>query len=174
MSLSVQFQLMIHVLLYGIFIAITLDFVYIIKEIFFNSYLQWIVIVLYWLIQVPLTFVYIYNINEGIFHLYILLFLIIGAITYFKWLKNRLHHDLEILGESLFTIVRMIKKVVNILVISPMMFIYKIVSDIIMLFLKILKLLFYTPFAKFRKRVSGKKRERRRGKKKTNLNTEKE
>ena len=76
------------------------------------------------------------------------------------------------LGESLFTVADFLKKVVNILVISPIMFIYKIVSDIIMLFLRILKLLFYTPIAKLGKRMSGKKRERRRGKKKTNINTE--
>ncbi|MDO5794825.1 MAG: spore cortex biosynthesis protein YabQ [Turicibacter sp.] len=163
---------MIHVLLYGIFIGITLDFVFIVKEIFFNHYMQWAVVILYWLIQVPLTFVYIYNVNEGIFHLYILIFLIVGAIIYFKFLKQPLHHDLEILGESLFTVSNFIKKVVNILVISPIMFIYKLVSDIIMLFLRILKLLFYTPIAKLGKRMSSKKRERRRGKKKTNINTE--
>ncbi|MDO4924597.1 MAG: spore cortex biosynthesis protein YabQ [Turicibacter sp.] len=163
---------MIHVLLYGIFIGITLDFIFIVKEIFFNHYMQWAVVILYWLIQVPLTFVYIYNVNEGIFHLYILIFLIVGAIIYFKFLKQPLHHDLEILGESLFTVSNFIKKVVNILVISPIMFIYKLVSDIIMLFLRILKLLFYTPIAKLGKRMSSKKRERRRGKKKTNINTE--
>ena len=54
------------------------------------------------------------------------------------------------------------------------MFIYKLVSDIIMLFLRILKLLFYTPLAKLGKWMSSKKKERRRGKKKTNLNTEEE
>ena len=145
MSLQVQFQLMIHVLLYGIFIGITLDFIFIIKDILLNYYMQWAVVILYWLIQVPLTFIYIYNVNEGIFHLYILLFLIVGAIIYFKFLKQPLHHDLEMLGESLFTVANFIKKVVNILVISPIMFIYKLVSDIIMLFLRILKLLFYTP-----------------------------
>ena len=172
MSLQVQFQLMIHVLLYGIFIGITLDFIFIIKDILLNYYIQWAVVILYWLIQVPLTFIYIYNVNEGIFHLYILLFLIVGAIIYFKFLKQPLHHDLEMLGESLFTVANFIKKVVNILVISPIMFIYKLVSDIIMLFLRILKLLFYTPIAKLGKRMSSKKRERRRGKKKTNINTE--
>lgn len=119
MSLSVQFQFMIHVLLYGIFIGVTLDFVCIVKEIFFNYYMQWAIIILYWLIQVPLTFVYMYNVNEGIFHLYILIFLIVGAIIYFKFLKQPLHRDLEMLGESLFTIAHFIKKVVNILVISP-------------------------------------------------------
>lgn len=174
MSLPVQFQLMFHILLYGIFIGVTLDFVCVVKESFFNYYVQWVVVILYWLIQVPLTFVYIYNVNEGIFHLYILIFLIVGAIIYFKILKQPLHHDLEMLGESLFTIAHFIKKVVNILVISPIMFIYKLVSDIIKLFLRILKLLFYTPLAKLGKCMSGKKKERRRGKKKTNLNTEKE
>ena len=174
MSLSVQFQFMIHVLLYGIFIGVTLDFVCIVKEIFFNYYMQWAIIILYWLIQVPLTFVYIYNVNEGIFHLYILLFLALGVILYYKFMRQNLHHDLEMLGESLFIVAKFIKKLVIILVISPIMFIYKLVSDIIMLFLRILKLLFYTPLAKLGKWMSSKKKERRRGKKKTNLNTEEE
>lgn len=173
MSLSVQFQFMIHVLLYGIFIGVTLDFVCIVKEIFFNYYMQWAIIILYWLIQVPLTFVYIYNVNEGIFHLYILIFLIVGAIIYFKFLKQPLHRDLEMLGESLFTIAHFIKKVVNILVISPIMFIYKLVSDIIIVFLRILKLIFYTPFAKLGIWFTKKKKVRRRGKK-TNTNNETE
>ena len=73
MSLSVQFQFMIHVLLYGIFIGVTLDFVCIVKEIFFSYYMQWVIIILYWLIQVPLTFVYIYNVNEGNFTHYVYL-----------------------------------------------------------------------------------------------------
>jgi len=174
MSLAIQFQLMIHTLLYGIFIGVTLDFVCIVKESFFNYHMQWIVIILYWLIQVPLTFVYIYNVNEGIFHLYILLFLIVGAIIYFKFLKHPLHRDLEMLGESLFKVAYFLEKVVNILVISPIMFIYKLVSDIIKLFLRILKLIFYTPLAKLGKSMSSKKKERRRGKKKTNLNSEEE
>ena len=92
MSLSVQFQFMIHVLLYGIFIGVTLDFVCIVKEIFFNYYMQWAIIILYWLIQVPLTFVYIYNVNEGIFHLYILIFLIVGAIIYFKFFEGLVNY----------------------------------------------------------------------------------
>ena len=174
MSLAIQFQLMIHTLLYGVFIGVTLDFVCIVKESFFNSYMQWVVIILYWLIQVPLTFVYIYNVNEGIFHLYILLFLIVGAIIYFKLLKYPLHRDLEMLGESLFKVAYFLEKVVNILVISPIMFIYKLVSDIIKLFLRILKLIFYTHLAKLGKSMSSKKKERRRGKKKTNLDTEEE
>ena len=89
-------------------------------------------------------------------------------------MRQNLHHDLEMLGESLFIVAKFIKKLVIILVISPIMFIYKLVSDIIMLFLRILKLLFYTPLAKLGKWMSSKKKERRRGKKKTNLNTEEE
>ena len=55
------------------------------------------------------------------------------------------------------------------------MFIYKLVSDIIMLFLRILKLLFYTPLAKLGKSISSKKKKkekRRRGRKKVNSSTE--
>ena len=72
------------------------------------------------------------------------------------------------LGESLFKVAYFLEKVVNILVISPMMFIYKLVSDIMIVFLRILKLIFFTPFAKLGSWFKKKKKKvkvRRRGKK---------
>ena len=165
MSLNTQFILMIHVILYGIFIGITFDCVSLIKHNILNPIVQMAVIVLYWIVQLPLTFIYIYNVNEGIFHLYILLFLFVGAVIYYKFMRQILHKDLEKLGESLFSIAIVFKKMVIILVISPLMFIYKFVSDIIKLLIKILKLIFYTPLANLGKWISKKKRVRRRGKK---------
>lgn len=175
MSLNTQFILMIHAILYGVFIGITFDCVTIVKNQLFNQIVQMVLIVLYWIVQIPLTFVYIYNVNEGIFHLYILIFLVLGVVLYYKFMRQNLHHDLEMLGESLFIVAKFIKKMVIILVISPIMFIYKLVSDIIIVFLRILKLIFYTPFAKlgswFKKKK--KKKVKRRGKK-TNTNNETE
>lgn len=173
MSLNTQFILMIHAILYGVFIGITFDCVTIVKNQLFNQIVQIALIVLYWIVQIPLTFVYIYNVNEGIFHLYILLFLALGAILYYKFMRQNLHHDLEMLGESLFIVAKFIKKMVIILVISPIMFIYKLVSDIIIVFLRILKLIFYTPFAKLGIWFTKKKKVRRRGKK-TNTHNETE
>jgi hypothetical protein len=83
-------------------------------------------------------------------------------------MRQNLHHDLEMLGESLFTVTKFIKKMAIILVISPIMFIYKLVSDIIIVFLRILKLIFFTPFAKLGSWFKKKKKKvkvRRRGKK---------
>ena len=173
MSLNTQFALMIHAILYGIFIGITFDCVTIVKNQLFNKIVQIAWIILYWTIQIPLTFIYIYNVNEGIFHLYILLFLALGVILYYKFMRQNLHHDLELLGESLFIVAKFIKKLVIILFISPIMFIYKLVSDIIIVFLRILKLIFYTPFAKLGIWFTKKKKVRRRGKK-TNTNNETE
>lgn len=173
MSLNTQFILMIHVILYGLFIGITLDCVSLVKSNILNPIVQMTMIVLYWIIQLPLTFIYIYNVNEGIFHLYILIFLFVGIVIYYKLLRQILHKDLEMLGESLFSIAIVLKKMFNILVISPLMFIYKLVSDIIKLLLRILKLIFYTPLANLGKWVLNKKRVRRRGKK-TKVNSETE
>jgi spore cortex biosynthesis protein YabQ len=159
---------MVHAILYGIFIGITFDCVMIVKNQLFNQIVKIALVALYWIVQLPLTFVYIYNVNEGIFHMYILIFLALGIVLYYKFMRQNLHHDLEMLGESLFTVTKFIKKMVIILVISPIMFIYKLVSDIIIVFLRILKLIFFTPFAKLGSWFKKKKKKvkvRRRGKK---------
>ena len=168
MSLNTQFTLMIHAILYGIFIGITFDCVMIVKNQLFNQIVKIALIALYWIVQLPLTFIYIYNVNEGIFHMYILIFLALGIVLYYKFMRQNLHHDLEMLGESLFIVAKFTKKMVIILVISPIMFIYKLVSDIMIVFLRILKLIFYTPFAKLGSWFKKKKKKvkvRRRGKK---------
>lgn len=165
MSLDIQFQLMIHVTLYGMFVGITYDCFRLFKDELKNQIVQYIIMISFWLIQFPLTFVYIYQVNEGIFHLYILPFLFIGAWCYFKFMRQNLHNDLENLGISIFVILNFIKKLVNILVISPILFIYKLLSDIIKMFLRFLELIFYTPFVKLIKWVSSKKKVKQRGKK---------
>lgn len=168
MSLNTQFTLMIHAILYGIFIGITFDCVMIVKNQLFNQIVKIALIALYWIVQLPLTFIYIYNVNEGIFHMYILIFLALGIVLYYKFMRQNLHHDLEMLGESLFIVAKFTKKMVIILVISPIMFIYKLVSDIMIVFLRILKLIFFTPFAKLGSWFKKKKKKvkvRRRGKK---------
>ncbi|MGL4337002.1 MAG: spore cortex biosynthesis protein YabQ [Turicibacter sp.] len=165
MSLDIQFQLMIHVTLYGMFVGITYDCFRMFKEGFKNIFVQYFIILVFWLIQIPLAFVFIYQVNEGIFHLYILIFLLLGALCYFKFMRQNLRDDLENLGISIFVILNFIKKLVIILVISPILFIYKLLSDIIKMFLRVLEVIFYIPFVKLIKWVSCKKKVKRRGKK---------
>jgi len=138
-------------LLYGAFIGITFDCTSTLKRDLTNKYYQIAVIIFYWIMNIPLIYIYIYNVNDGIFHVYIILFIIMGAIIYFKWMKPRFYHDLELLGKNIYISLSFIKKILNILVISPILFIYKLFSDIIIGILKILKVMTYTPFIKLRK-----------------------
>ncbi|HAX72050.1 MAG TPA: spore cortex biosynthesis protein YabQ [Firmicutes bacterium] len=169
MSLNIQFQLMIHMFVYGLFVGITYDCFRMLKEGFKSEIVGLCILLIYWAIQFPLAFIYIYKVNEGIFHLYILIFLFLGAWCYFKYLRQNLRQDLENLGISLFAIANFIKKFINIVVISPLLFIYKLVSDIMLLILRFLKLVFYNPSTKLYKKVKvgvlNKRKVRRRGKK---------
>jgi len=151
MSLAIQFYLLIHMVLYGAFVGITFDCITTLKDDLKNKYLKIAVMILYWIAQIPLVYIYTYNVNDGIFHFYIIIFLIIGALSYFKFMKKRFHQELELLGENIYIIMRIFKKLLNILVISPIRFIYKIISDIMKGILKILKLIFYTPFVRLGK-----------------------
>ncbi len=165
MSLNVQFELMIYATIYGLFIGITYDCLVMLKEPLINNILDMVVTGCFWLLHVPLTLLYLSNVNDGIFHLYILIFFMLGAFSYFTLLRHKFRQDLEKLGECVFVMIRFLEKILNLLVISPILFIYKLLSDIINMFLRFLKLTIYKPFVKLTKRVFKQKKVRKRGKK---------
>ena len=165
MSLAVQFELMIYAIIYGVFIAITYDSVQLLKPVALSQAFSIGIDCCFWLIHIPLTLLYLSNVNDGVFHLYILIFFILGMVSYFILLQYKFRQDLEKLGECLFIVGRFIYKILNLLVISPILFIYKLLSDIINMFLRFLKFTIYVPFVKVMKRVFKQKKVSKRGKK---------
>ena len=161
MNLQTQFDLFIHMILYGVFIGITFDSINIIKNDMRHKVNRILTMALYWIILVPLTYLYLYNVNEGIMHLFVFLFLFLGNAIYLKFLKRFYRNDLEMLGEIIFLFANTIKKVVNWVIFKPLVFIYRVLSDIIKGILKLLKFIFITPFVKLGKRVSKKKVKKR-------------
>ena len=151
MSLTIQFYLLIHMFIYGAFVGITFDCATTLKNDLKNKYLKIALMIFYWIAQIPLIYIYLYNVNDGVFHFYIIAFIILGALGYFKFMKEKFYQELEVLGENIFIIMDFIKKLLNIVVISPIRFIYKIISDIMKGILKILKAIFYTPFVRLGK-----------------------
>jgi len=157
MSLHTQFDLFIHMILYGAFIGITYDGVNIVKNDMRHKANRVVTMVVYWAILVPLTYLYLYNVNEGIMHIFVFASLIIGNALYFKFMKKPFRHDLEMLGKNIYLILSVIKKVVNLTIISPILFIYRLISDIIKWILKLLKFIFITPLVNLGKWGSKKK-----------------
>lgn len=153
MSLSLQYYLFIHMLLYGAFIGITFDLVSALKQELAFKPFKIVMMTFFWITQTLLTYLYIYNVNEGVFHLYIIIFLIGGALIYFRWLRAVFFRDLEILGKNFFIILFFLKKVLNLLVFSPCVFIFKVISGIMEKCIKILRSIFYDPLIKRLKRV---------------------
>jgi len=161
MNLSTQVDLFIHMILYGAFIGITYDGVNIITDDMRHKANRIITMTIYWAILVPLTYLYLYNVNEGIMHLFVFASLFIGNTLYFKLLKQHFRKDLEMLGKNIFLILNVTKKVTNFLIISPILFLYGLISGIIKWILKLLKFIFITPLIKLGKWGSKKKVKKR-------------
>ena len=148
-------------ILYGAFIGITYDGVSIIKDDMRHKGNRIVIMTIYWAFLVPLTYLYLYNVNEGIMHLFVFASLFIGNILYFKLLKQHFRKDLEMLGKNIFLILNVLKKVVNFVIISPIVFIYRLISVIIKWILKLLKFVFIAPLIKLGKWGSKKKVKKR-------------
>ena len=161
MNLQAQFDLFFHMILYGAFIGITYDGVNIIKDDMRHKTNRIVTMAIYWVILVPLTYLYLYNVNEGIMHLFVFASLFIGNFIYFKFLKQPFRNDLEMLGKNVFLILNVTKKVASLIIIAPIVFIYRLVSDIIKGILKLLKFIFITPLVKLGKWGSKKKVKKR-------------
>jgi len=161
MNLQTQFDLFIHMILYGAFIGITYDGVNIVKNDMRHKANRVVTMTIYWAILVPLTYLYLYNVNEGIMHLFVFASLFIGFALYFKFMKQPFRKDLEMLGKNIFLILNVAKKAINLIIISPILFIYRLVSGIIKWILKLLKLIFITPLVKLGKWGSKKKVKKR-------------
>ncbi|MCL1950545.1 MAG: spore cortex biosynthesis protein YabQ [Turicibacter sp.] len=157
MNLHTQFDLFIHMILYGAFIGITYDGVNIIKGDMRHKPNRVITMVIYWSILVPLTYLYLYNVNQGQMHMFVFVSLFIGNGLYFKLMKRQFRNDLEMLGKNIYFILGVIKKVANVIIISPILFIYRLFSDIIKWILKLLKFIFVTPLVNLGKWGSKKK-----------------
>ena len=133
MSLNIQFNLLIHTILYGVFLGVMLDtadwFICLIKKKFYGQLL----IILFWLSQLPLGILFFHQINQGKFQSYLLLFVLLGSWLYFKFFQKNYLDALKMLVKSCFQVYKWLEKALKILIFAPMVFIFKVISDIIVI-----------------------------------------
>jgi len=133
MSLNVQFYLLIHTILAGIFLGLTFDTLGMVIGRIKKRLLSDFLIVLYWIIQLPFMVWYFHRVNHGKFQSYLVIFLLLGGLIYYKALRQNYQQNLKMMIKNGKNLYRAIKKAVNVLIFAPLLFIFRIVFDIIML-----------------------------------------
>ena len=116
MSLDVQFHLLIHTILYGVFLGLTFDSLNLGVGRVKKRLLSDILIVLYWMVQLPLAIWFFHKVNHGQFQTYLLIFVLFGGLIYYKGLQKKYHQDLKLLLKHVKLVCRGIKKVANVLI----------------------------------------------------------
>lgn len=138
MSLNTQFYLLIHTILYGVFIGLTFDttsqFVQKVKR----KITVDLIIILYWVLQLPIAIWYFHQVNNGKFQSYLIIFVFVGGVLYIKLIRKNYLKNLKILLKNVKVIVKWAKKALNLLILTPLLFIFRIIFDIIVLPKKIL------------------------------------
>jgi len=133
MSLNTQFYLLTHTLLYGIFLGICLDSVDLFLRNVKNRIFIKIILILHWLMQFMLAMLFFHRVSHGQFHSYLLLIVLLGTWIYFKLLKKKYLKELEILMNFASHLLNGIKKLINVIIFTPILFIFNVISDIIVI-----------------------------------------
>jgi len=92
-----------------------------------------ILIILYWAMQLPLAVFFFHRVNRGEFQSYLLIFVLLGGLIYFKIFKKKYTEDLKTFVKVCHQVYKWIKKVLNVLIFKPIAFIFRIIFDIIVL-----------------------------------------
>ena len=133
MSLNIQFYLLIHTILYGIFLGLCFDTLDMCSQRVKRKICRDILIILYWGAQLPLAVLFFHRVNRGEFQSYLLIFVLLGGLIYFKIFKKKYARDLETLIKACHQVYKCIKKVLNVLIFDPIVFIFRIIFDIMVL-----------------------------------------
>lgn len=133
MSLNVQFYLLVHTILYGIFLGLTFDSLNLIILQIKKKYLADGLTILFWICQLLLAIWYFHRINHGKFQTYLLIFVLFGGLIYYKLLQKKYQQDVKILLKHVKLMLKVIKKAINVLFLLPLLFIFKTGFDIMVL-----------------------------------------
>jgi len=133
MSLGSQFYLLIHTILYGIFLGLIFDTLSLALMRFKKRFNRGFLIIIFWALQVPLAVLYFHRINQGKFQSYLVIFILLGGWAYFKILRRDYLERLREFKEVWDHIYKFIKKLLNVTLFQPAVFIFRFVSAIIAL-----------------------------------------
>ena len=131
MSLNSQFYLLIHTILYGIFLGLMFDTLSLLLMRVKKRVIRDVLIVIYWALQIPLAVLYFHRINQGEFQSYLVIFVLLGGWIYFKTLHHNYLERLREFKEVCNKIYKLIKKLLNVIFFKPLVFIFKFISAII-------------------------------------------
>ena len=133
MSLNIQFNLLIHTILYGVFLGLCFDTLDMFSQRVKKKICRDIIIILYWAMQLPLVVLFFHRVNRGEFQSYLLIFVLLGGLIYFKIFQKKYTKDLNTLIKVCQNVYMWIKKVLNLLIFKPIVFIFRVIFDIIVL-----------------------------------------
>ena len=133
MSLNIQFHLLIYTILYGIFLGLCFDTLDMFSQHVKKRICRDIIIILYWAMQLPLVVLFFHRVNHGEIQSYLLIFVLLGGLTYFKVFQKKYTKDLKTLMNVSYKVYMWIKKVLNLLIFKPIAFIFRVIFDIIVL-----------------------------------------
>ncbi|MCL1989766.1 MAG: spore cortex biosynthesis protein YabQ [Defluviitaleaceae bacterium] len=139
MSLNNQLHLLIHTLLYGIFLGLCFDTFNLVLGHFAKKTCHNILFILYWVIQLPLAILFFHRVNRGEFQSYLLVFALLGGGLYFKIFQKAYMKELKMLLKMCRHLLIGIRKVLNVLIFTPIAFIFKVIFDIIVIPKKIFR-----------------------------------
>jgi len=150
MSLNIQFYLLIHTILYGAFIGLTFDTLNLAVKKVKRRLGRDFLIVLYWILQLPIAVLFFHRVNKGEFQSFLIIFVLLGGLLYFKIFQTKYVQDLKKLTEICFQVSRWVKKILNVVFFKPILFIFRLIFDIIRLPKNLLKKVFKKFFRKKR------------------------
>jgi len=133
MSLNIQVYLLIHTILYGVFLGLCFDTLDMYIQRVKKRICRDIIIILFWTVQLPLAVLFFHRVNQGEFQSYLLIFVLLGGLIYFKIFKKKYAEDLKVLIKICSKVFKWIKKVLNLLIFKPIAFIFSAIFDIIVL-----------------------------------------
>jgi len=139
MSLSNQFYLLIHTFLYGAFIGLSFDTVGLLIQHLTSKIFCIFLLIFYWTLQLPLAVLFFHRVNQGEFQSYLLIFVLLGACLYFKFFREKYLLELKMLLKVCHQVYIGLKKVLNVLISKPILFIFRRVFDIMVIPSKFLK-----------------------------------
>lgn len=130
MSLDIQFYLLIHTILYGIFLGLSFDTIDLIVKQLKRKIVHDLLIILYWTTQLPLAVLFFHQVNQGEFQSYLLIFVLLGGGMYFKCIQKKYIKEFKMLLKIARHVYIGIKKVLNVIIFMPILFIFRFLFDI--------------------------------------------
>jgi spore cortex biosynthesis protein YabQ len=140
MTLTVQFQTMISMILMGIWIGMAVDtYSRFIHEKRKWHWLHFLNDLLFWLVQALLVFYVLLHVNHAEIRFYIFIALICGYAAYRALFEKVYKRLLEWIVSIIVSLTKFVVRLINIMIVMPIKWLFMIVSGIILYVLKILQ-----------------------------------